>query len=111
MNASNCNGACIPHGNTYSECSGVCSYGTASCGQTNMHPPLDFFCYLDPSTFSGDGDLGNCAKVCDCDNDCGRPDAVCEPKPALKDKTGRVGVCGSAIYPTGAKRPGTPCKI
>jgi hypothetical protein len=31
--AATCAGACIEHGTTYAECSGVCSYGTPGCGQ------------------------------------------------------------------------------
>ena len=87
----------------------MCSFGTAGCGQSDTRLPLDNFCFLDPTSTSGSGDLGYCAKVCDCDDDCGRPDAVCEPKPALTSKTGRVGVCGSKIFSTGTPRGNTPC--
>ena len=109
LGADMCSGGCAPHGGSFNECSGVCSYGTAGCGQTSTRPPLSYYCYLDPATRSGDGDLGYCSRLCDCDKDCGRADAVCEPKPALKPKTGRGGVCGSMTYPNGAPRPNTPC--
>jgi hypothetical protein len=103
-----CSGGCIQHGGTYQECSGVCSYGTAACGQTSSRAPLNYYCYQDPATISGDGDLGYCSRLCDCDKDCGRADAVCEPKASLQSKTGRAGVCGSSTFPSGAKRPNTP---
>jgi hypothetical protein len=69
-----CAGGCIEHGSSYAECSGVCSYGTAGCGQTGATLPLDNFCYLDPTSRSGAGDLGYCVRVCDCDDDCERAD-------------------------------------
>jgi hypothetical protein len=103
-----CAGGCIDHGDGYAECSGVCSYGTAGCGQTVTTAPLDYFCYLDPTNGSGDGDLGYCAKLCDCDSDCGRSDAVCEPRD-LPESTGRSGVCGSVKYANGDLRTNTPC--
>ncbi len=104
-----CAGGCIAHGGSYAECSGVCSYGTAGCGQDQSAFPLSYYCYLDPATASGNGDLGYCAKLCDCDADCDRPDAVCEPRPTLTPKTGRKGVCGSKTYPDGTGRKRTPC--
>lgn len=107
---SDCAGGCISHTATYAECSGVCSYGTPGCGQGQSSPPFDFYCYLDPSTNSGPGDLGYCSKLCDCDTDCGRADAVCQPETTLAPKTGRAGVCGSATFTSGAPRPNTPCK-
>jgi hypothetical protein len=103
-----CAGTCIQHGGGYTECSGICAYDTAGCGQTDAKPPLQYFCYLDPATNSGAGDLGSCAKLCDCDTDCGRPDAVCEPKP-IKSATGRAGVCGSVTFPSGQLRSHIPC--
>jgi hypothetical protein len=104
-----CAGACLPHGGLFAECSGACSFGTPGCGQADTSLPLENFCFLDPSSNSGDGDLGYCARVCDCDKDCGRPDAVCEPKPALTSKTGRAGVCGSRTFATGTPRGNIPC--
>lgn len=110
--ASTCAGGCIDHGSSYSECSGVCRYGTPGCGQEEQDAPLDYdyFCYLDPtSSGAGEGDLGYCAKLCDCDDDCGRKDAVCEPRSSLVDSSGRAGVCGSRTYANGDPRAHTPC--
>ncbi len=106
-----CAGGCIDHGASYAECSGVCRYGTPGCGQaTAGGPPFDYYCYLDPSGKGGDGDLGYCTKVCDCNDNCGRADAVCEPQPDLMTATGRKGVCASKVFASGGARPSLPCK-
>jgi hypothetical protein len=107
--SNSCAGGCIEHGASYAECSGACRYDTPGCGQTGEDLPLDFFCYLDPAVGTGEGDLGYCARVCDCDDNCDRDDAVCQPEPNLAAKTGRPGVCASKIFPSGAARPNTPC--
>ena len=57
----------------------------------------------------GEGDLGYCARVCDCDDDCGRADAVCEPQGSVAEETGRQGVCASAVFASGAMRSNFPC--
>jgi hypothetical protein len=87
----------------------VCSYGTAGCGDTGATLPLDNFCYLDPTQGAGAGDLGYCARVCDCDDDCDRDDAVCEPQPDLEAVTGRAGVCASRNFSSGGSRANIPC--
>jgi hypothetical protein len=109
-NASECAGGCIAHGGGFSECSSVCSVGTPSCGQPNASsPPFDFYCYLEPVTNSGQGDLGYCSRLCDCNDDCDRPDAVCEPKSKLESETQRRGVCSPRTFASGAERPNLPC--
>jgi hypothetical protein len=109
---SQCAGGCIEHGSSFAECSGVCRLGTAGCGQeTADGPPYDYWCYLDPvQAETGAGDLGYCARLCDCNDDCGRDDATCQPETDLTSKTGRAGVCGPATFPSGAARPSLPCK-
>jgi hypothetical protein len=105
-----CAGQCIPYLASYAECSGLCSYGEpGACGQTRTDPPYDFFCYSDAALGSGPGDLGYCARACDCDTLCDRPDAVCEPTPDVAGKTGRAGICGSKLLPSGAPRKNLPC--
>jgi hypothetical protein len=106
-----CAGGCIDHGASYAECSGVCRFGTPGCGQdTSGGAPYDFYCYLDPSGKGGEGDLGYCARVCDCNDDCNRADAVCEPQAELTSATGRKGVCASKLFASGGARPNLPCK-
>jgi hypothetical protein len=109
--APQCAGGCIEHGPTYAECSGVCRLNSPGCGQLpSSDPPYDFWCYLDPSSRGGDGDLGYCTRLCDCDDDCDRADAVCDPDGDLAGETGRKGVCASKLYASGGERPGAPCK-
>jgi hypothetical protein len=108
-NATECAGVCIPHLASYAECSGICSYGEPGCGETRTSPPYDYFCYTDEARGSGAGDLGYCTKVCNCDADCDRADAVCEPAPDLASKTGRSGICGSRLLPGGTPRSNRPC--
>jgi hypothetical protein len=107
--STSCAGGCLPITTSYAECSGVCSYDTPGCGQTNSTTKLAYYCYIDPTNGSGAGDLGYCAKLCDCDSDCGRTDAVCEPVSTITSTTGRGGVCGSKTLPSGASRANHPC--
>lgn len=108
---SRCAGGCIDHGSSWAECSAVCRLNTPGCGQTAASgPPYDFWCYLDPSNAGGVGDLGYCTRVCDCDDDCGRVDAVCEPHSSLESDTSRAGVCASKTYASGEPRDGLPCR-
>jgi hypothetical protein len=106
---SNCPGGCYSPTSSYSECSGLCNYGTQGCGESS-DLPFDSFCAIGGAVTSGPGDLGYCAKLCDCDADCGRSDAVCEPKSGYSAKTGHTGVCGSKTLPSGAARANSPCK-
>jgi len=109
--ASTCAGGCIDHGSNWAECSGVCRLNTPGCGQqVSSGPPYDFWCYLDPSNVGGDGDLGYCTHVCDCDDDCAREDAVCEPNKSLANDTGRAGLCASKRFGSGGLRAGILCK-
>ena len=108
LNASQCAGGCTAQGSTYSECSGVCSFGTEGCGQ-KTDPPLDYFCAIGATTASGPGDLGYCAKLCNCDTDCGRTDAVCKPEADLLTKAGKHGFCAPKTTPSGSATPHLPC--
>lgn len=109
--APRCAGGCVEHGSSYAECSGVCQLNTPGCGQLpSSKPPYDYWCYLDPSRAGGEGDLGYCTRTCDCDADCGRPDAVCDAEGELAKETGRRGVCASKVYGSGEARPGIPCE-
>ena len=105
---SQCPGGCIAQENQYTECSGVCSFGTEGCGR-NGDPPYDALCAIGAATSAGEGDLGYCAKLCDCNDDCARTDAVCEPRPDLKKTTGRAGLCGPKLTTTGKASPNLPC--
>jgi hypothetical protein len=105
-----CAGGCVDHGSDWAECSGVCRLNTPGCGQESASgPPYDFWCFLDPSNRGGEGDLGYCTRVCDCNDDCDRADAVCEPRKSLTPDTGRKGVCASKLFASGGARPSLPC--
>lgn len=106
-----CAGLCKDFGSGYLACTGVCRLNTPGCGQDpRSGPPFDYFCYLDPGTNSGTGDLGYCARACDCDDDCGRADMVCEPEASVAAATGHPGVCGTKVYASGGTRTGLPCR-
>jgi hypothetical protein len=104
-----CNGGCIDQGPSFSMCSGVCSYDTDGCNQGNQFP-FDYFCAITAATGTGGGDLGYCAKLCDCDDDCKRSDAVCAPQHDLIARAGRQGMCSSKLTSAGAPRTGIACK-
>jgi len=105
-----CSGGCVDHGSDWAECSGVCRLNTPGCGQASSSgPPYDFWCFLDPSNRGGEGDLGYCTHTCDCNDDCGRADAVCEPRKSLTPDTGRKGICASKMFASGGARPNLPC--
>jgi hypothetical protein len=109
-NASTCTGACLSLNDDYSECSGVCRFGSPGCGQENTDSQLDYYCLRESAAGVGDGDLGYCAKLCDCDDECDRVDAVCEPNSSLESLAGRSGVCGPKQLPSGANRQNLPCR-
>ncbi|HVU03984.1 MAG TPA: hypothetical protein VHE30_19630 [Polyangiaceae bacterium] len=105
-----CTGGCLEHNASYSECSGACTLGAVGCGENRDDgPPYDTYCLIEPRG-SGLGDLGYCAKLCDCDSDCGRTDSICSPtEPSTQRDTGRKGVCSAATYADGSPRQNLPC--
>lgn len=107
--SSKCSGGCMQQGSGFYECTGVCGYETQGCGQ-NDEFPLDYFCSIPESSMSGAGDLGYCAKLCDCDSDCNRTDAICQANHDLIAMAGRQGVCVSKTAANGTARTGLPCK-
>lgn len=110
--AGGCQGYCsVGVSTTFAECTGYCSNGNVGCGESGG-PPYDVFCVTPVSStgaWSG-GDFGYCEKLCDCDGDCGRTDAVCSPLPAAQvTALGKKGACRSATLPGGDPRPGLAC--
>jgi hypothetical protein len=96
--ADTCSGLCRVSG-SFGMCSGFCSNGYAGCGD-DTSSPLEHFCVF-PQTSGGGwngGDFGFCGKLCDCNDDCKRSDAVCVALPAAQaSATGRKGACRAAI--------------
>jgi hypothetical protein len=104
---SRCAGGCITQDKGYTECSGVCGFDTPSCGQKTE--PYIYYCAIGAAAKAAGGDLGYCAKLCDCDGDCARTDAVCESQSGLFARTGHHGFCASKTTSSGAARTGLPC--
>jgi hypothetical protein len=107
----NCAGFCAGFTPDYLFCTGFCDYGQPGCGQGQ---PYDSFCLLDDGTGptpSDLGDLGLCAKLCDCDKDCGRADAMCTALPAhWRSTTGRAGYCVPKAAADAGGPTGIACK-
>lgn len=104
-----CLGFCKGTG-AYTECSGYCSNGRGGCGESGV-APFNYLC-LAPLTTGpwAEGDFGYCRKLCDCNDDCGRPDAVCSPLAAAQAGAAeRKGECRSSTTDAGDPRPGIAC--
>jgi hypothetical protein len=110
--ARQCAGACLQFSDGYSACSGFCNLGEAGCGSDpSSSDPIDAFCLLsvgDPDLYSI-GDAGFCMELCDCDEQCAHPGALCDPFSAsVVDALGRAGVC---VPPElSANGIGVPCR-
>lgn len=92
-----CNGICLGFNDDYSVCSGFCNLGEPGCGSDiNSDDPFDGFCVYSVSnpTVTDLGDAGFCGQLCNCNDDCGHPDALCDPlsENAVRN-IGRAGLC------------------
>jgi hypothetical protein len=92
-----CDGACLRLTETYAVCSGFCRLGSPGCGSNaRSADPFAAFCLLpvgDPTVYST-GDSGFCMELCDCNDQCAHPDAVCDPFDAdVASELDRSGVC------------------
>lgn len=96
-----CAGLCLEEaGLRY--CSQRCVLGQeGQCGGSG-------FCGVYGAANSSDGDLGYCQQVCDCNEDCGHPEAVCAPDAFSAEVTGRAGVCVSELF---AENTGMSCPV
>jgi hypothetical protein len=92
-------------------CSGLCRLGSVGCGEDpGSSGPLASLCLFTDDPSSGTGDLGLCASLCDCDDDCGNPALVCDPlEEQYQVVSSRVGGCTPGTDATGERVPGTPC--
>jgi hypothetical protein len=108
-NRDECAGFCRATG-TFMECSGYCSNGRVGCGES-VGPPFNHLCLAPLTTGQwAEGDFGYCRKLCDCDDDCGRADAVCSPLPAAQaNAAGRKGECRASTTSAGDPRTGIAC--
>lgn len=104
-----CRGSCSDVGagdaGTLSICAEGCTLGTASCGWVDAQAPAPAFCLLGAAGVSpaGVGDLGSCAKLCDCDGHCPAPlGCVAFESPQVEAFTQRAGYCADQSPTIGA---------
>lgn len=87
-----CEGVCLDV-NAVNFCSGRCIYGSAAdCGDRDLGRPG--LCFL-PEDEGSIGDVGFCALLCDCNQQCPNPDMICDPflDQPLEELLGAKGVC------------------
>jgi MYXO-CTERM domain-containing protein len=108
-----CAGSCLPGGNPptsdNSMCSAACSIGEP--GACDVDPkstslPLAA-CLLAAYPGEGKGDIGGCAQLCSCDNDCLNKSFVCGAVDLAT--VGRAGMCVPGTDSTGAPVTGISC--
>lgn len=109
-----CHGACVGilEGDASTTqvgfCSGYCKLGEQNgCGFDPSSTSVDAFCLFGTSQLSDFADLGFCAQVCDCNDDCLNPDFVCSTVTGLSDIISRPGACGP---PSKTQPKGIACK-
>lgn len=97
-----CKGGCLSLGTSTASgtadsfCTARCSLGAAnSCGEApGKTGKVTAACILTADASEGDGDIGYCEQVCDCDSDCLHPEFLCVALPsAVQEGIGRLGRC------------------
>jgi hypothetical protein len=89
-----CSGLCVDLGDAASVCSHRCVFGdTAECAPVSGAARRGGCLYVTPGGTVGD--LGYCAEVCDCNDQCSEPTSVCDAfgDATLEAAFGRKGVC------------------
>jgi hypothetical protein len=112
-----CEGACVGVLDTNATttmvgfCSGFCTLGEIGCGvDPNSTAPLSALCLFGTDTQSDVGDLGFCAELCDCNDDCTNKDFLCTEVMGLQAQLGRVGACGPPSSAPADAAAGIACK-
>lgn len=108
--ANTCNGVCLTLSTGYSVCSARCRFGSAEeCGSSSASELSAVCAFAAPD--GGLGDLGYCAELCDCDDDCSHKDFVCEafPSASLQTTLGHQGICTAPVDSIGETHDGTSC--
>jgi len=87
-------------------CSGLCKLGEIACGvDPSSKAAIQADCLFGPDQNADLGDLGFCAQLCDCNDDCKDPDFICSTLPTqLSSQLGRAGGCN----PKAGANPGEP---
>jgi hypothetical protein len=76
-------------------CTAICTIGVVpSCKWTGPGARANAACLRGP-TVTGQGDLGECVELCDCDDDCHAPFKCTAFTGTLPMDTGRKGTCGT----------------
>ncbi len=93
-------------GNSF--CTMTCALGRpAACGQDpNASGPPTAGCIFSFDSSEGDGDVGECGQLCDCDSDCKNPGFICSPNAGKN--AGRAGACVPKLTFDGLT-PGMSC--
>lgn len=114
LSSTDCVGLCSTLGSSTptkdnSSCTTFCTIGKpGSCGEAlNASGPPKAACVLKFASNETEGDLGECAELCDCDKDCTNPGFICSPTAAPKD-IGRAGACVPKLTFDGVT-PGIAC--
>ena len=105
-----CNGVCLTLSSGYEVCSNRCTFGSRSPCDGVAGSLIASACAY--GTFGGGlGDLGYCAQLCDCDDDCAHEKFLCETftDESVRTALGHQGLCTAPIDSTGAKHEGTFC--
>jgi hypothetical protein len=92
-------------------CSGLCKLGEAGCGvDITSTDPADAYCLFGTTAASDLGDIGFCAQLCDCNDDCRNPDFICSTVSGLSMQIGRIGACGPKSAANSGEPNGIACK-
>jgi hypothetical protein len=91
------NGTCEPLG-IFQACTGFCTVGTVGCGFDPLSKGrLDSSCLIAAASSGSQADVGLCAQLCDCNDDCRHPRFVCAEgppgNPASLSVRGHRGAC------------------
>lgn len=108
-----CAGYCVDTQDGSGLCTSDCNLAglisASGCGTDPRSPEVDALCYY-AGADDALGDVGLCAELCDCDDDCARSDMVCDAMPTmLQQITGHVGACFVSNPDIDGGTMGIPC--
>jgi hypothetical protein len=104
-----CSGLCLELADDFAACSHRCVFGTSfDCAQSSGEQPAACV-FVSPGASLGD--IGFCAELCDCNDECTSETFVCRPfdDETLETVFGYLGACGAATDSGGASVEGIPC--
>jgi MYXO-CTERM domain-containing protein len=118
VSSTDCIGTCSTLGTSLptknnSFCTTLCTIGKpGSCGEDpSASGPPSAACILKFASLETEGDLGECAELCDCDSNCKNPGFICSKTTIPKGTDiGRAGACVPKLTFNGVT-PGIPCPL